>query len=137
VTAAAAPVLDGALIATDSQSGTSLRGWRCERCHALAFGVRRICARCGSSKGHETRLSETGRLETWTRVAGRSEYVVGYGLFGDGEDEQVVRILGPIDLADEGVLAHGQAVKVRFKVGQVTSGERLHHYFVPDPEAGG
>jgi uncharacterized OB-fold protein len=136
VVAPTAPPLDGALIGSDPE-GPYLRGWRCGRCARLAFGARRICATCGSPEGRETRLAAAGRLETWTRVVGRSEYMIGYGLFGDGEDDQEVRVLGPLDVSDEGELEHGQALELRFRVGELAAGERLHHYFAPERGEGG
>jgi uncharacterized OB-fold protein len=126
-----AAVLDEALIAV-GPGGPALRGWRCGSCGRLAFGVKRICPTCGARGGRETRLERTARLETWTRVLGKTEYIIGYGLVGDGEDEQEVRVFAPIDVPDEGRLRPGQPVDIRFRTGIIVWGdERLHHYFAP------
>jgi uncharacterized OB-fold protein len=129
-------VLDGALILAPPD-GPHLRGWRCAMCSRLAFGVKRLCPTCGHDGGRETRLEGHGTLETWTRVVGRTEYVIGYALVGDGVDEQRVRVFGPIDVANDDTLRVRQTVQVRFKVGNTVWGdERLHHYFVPEgPDA--
>jgi uncharacterized OB-fold protein len=125
-------VLDPALLAVDEPGpGPALRGWRCGSCGRLAFGLRRSCPTCGARGGRETLLERRGRLETWTRVFGETEYVVGYALVGDGEDDQEVRVFGPIDVADESGLAPGQELEVRFRTSALPAGERLHHYFAP------
>jgi uncharacterized OB-fold protein len=122
-----APVLDAALVAADG----GLRGWRCDSCHRLVFGVKQICPNCGGRHGRETRLEQRARLETWTRVFGATDYIVGYCLVGDGEDDQEVRVFGPIDVTDEASLEPNQELEIRFKSSQLPNGERLHHYFVP------
>ena len=126
-----APVLDASLLALVAADSPVLRGWRCDSCHRLVFGVKLICPRCGSRDGRETRLEQRGRLETWTRVVGKTEYIVGYCLVGDGEDDQEVRVFGPLDVADESALRPNQPVEIRFKSSELAHGERIHHYFVP------
>jgi uncharacterized OB-fold protein len=132
VTSVEAPaLLDPALIAVDDGE-PSLRGWRCAACRRLAFGVKHVCPTCGSREGRETRLARTARLETWTRVFAQTEYVVGYALVGDGEDDQEVRVFAPLEVADEASLEPGQQVEIRFRTGTIVWGdERLHQYFVP------
>jgi uncharacterized OB-fold protein len=127
----ATAVLDEALIAV-GPAGPALRGWRCNSCGRLAFGIKRRCPTCGARDGRETRLESVGVLETWTRVFGQTEYVIGYAQVGDGEDEQRVRVFAPIDVADESELESGRPVELRFKVGTTVWGEeRLHHSFAP------
>jgi len=124
-------VLDEALIAVGDRP--ALRGWRCASCGRLAFGIKRICPTCGANEGRETRLEGVGALETWTKVFGQSAYVIGYGLVGDGEDDQRVRVFGPVEADGEGDLVPGLPVEIRFRVGTTVWGdERVHHFFAPE-----
>jgi uncharacterized OB-fold protein len=111
-----------------------LRGWRCARCRRLSLGARETCPLCGNRAGRETSLLPTAVLETWTRVAATPSYVVAYARLGDGEDDQSVLLLGPIDVEDaEGAPLHaGQRLEIRFSTSVLPAGARLHHRFVPE-----
>jgi uncharacterized OB-fold protein len=128
----ATAVLDEGLILA-APAGPVLRGWRCDSCGRLTFGVKRRCPTCGARSGRETRLESVATLETWTRVHGETEYVIGYGIVGDGADDQRVRVFAPIEVTDDSTLRAGQPVQIRFRVGTTVWGEeRLHHYFAPE-----
>ena len=129
------PPLDARLLRAGPHP--ALHGWRCERCARLSLGLRDVCPFCGGRDGRETQLSSVATLETWTRVAATPPYVVAYGRLGDGEDDQTVVVLGPVDVVDgdESGLFAGQRLDVRFSCSALPSGERIHHRFVPDSGA--
>jgi hypothetical protein len=64
-------------------------------------------------------------------VFGATDYIVGYCLVGDGEDDQEVRVFGPIDVTDESSLEPNQELEIRFKSSELPHGERLHQFFTP------
>jgi uncharacterized OB-fold protein len=136
----ALPVFDENLVGRPTDpGGLWLIGWRCERCRRLAFGRRRICPACGSRSGRASCLEDVGELETWTTVySGEgSHYTVGYCLVGDGEDEQRVRVFGPIAVVDEGELRIGQLVSIGFDHSCLEGREACHHVFHPRPPGAG
>jgi uncharacterized OB-fold protein len=133
----AAPPLDPALIEPLPGGEAALRGWRCGSCGRLTLGARELCPLCGSREGRATHLEPEASLQTWTHVAGEQGYIIGYAMAGDGEDEQEVRVFGLLDVDDEGELSFGQRLAIRFRSGPTVKGNsRLHHYFVPEADAG-
>ncbi len=107
-----------------------LIGWRCGRCHRLAFGVRAICPVCGGREGHTTRLNRRTRLETWTTVyTGEGDYTVAYCMAGDGEDDQEVRVFGPVAAGDEDELHAGQPMWIAFDHSLIGGRDCVHHVF--------
>jgi uncharacterized OB-fold protein len=133
----AAPPLDPALIEPLPDGEAALRGWRCGSCGRLTLGARDLCPLCGSREGRATHLEPEGTLQTWTHVATEHDYVIAYALAGDGEDDQEVRVFGPVDVDDENELSVGQRLEIRFRSGPTPKGTtKLHHYFVPRQEAG-
>jgi uncharacterized OB-fold protein len=130
-------VVDPALIESLPGGDLALRGWRCDSCGRLALASPERCPVCGARGGRTTHLGRTARLQTWSRVMADPPYIVGYALAGDGEDDQEVRVFGPLAVDDEGRLRVGQQVAIGFRTGVTTRGrERAHHYFAPESEAG-
>jgi uncharacterized OB-fold protein len=134
------PVFDEALVGRSSESSAPwLIGWRCARCGRLAFGRKRTCPVCGSRSGQLSRIEGPAELETWTTVYPKegSRYSVGYCLAGDGQDEQRVRVFGPIVVADENELRIGQTMSIGFAHSHLDGREACHHAFYPDPPEAG
>lgn len=116
----------------ESPDEAVLLGWRCAKCSALAFGEHVFCGICGNKTGRITHLSQEGALETWSRIATRGGgYIVGYVLFGDGEDDQRVRVFGPIEAPSEDALTAGEHIVVEYLRSEINGKMRLHHVFIP------
>jgi uncharacterized OB-fold protein len=108
-----------------------LVGWRCDDCGRLSFGARQVCGLCGCRRGRLTRLAPNGELESWTTVISRDQsYVVAYCLVGDDEDEQCVRVFGPLEVTDEQHLQRHQEVGIGFTTSLVSGRRCVHHRFV-------
>lgn len=128
------PLFDETLVVS-GDDGLELIGWRCSRCERLTFGHARMCPMCGSSEGRDTRLSALGRLETWTSVSVPSgSYDIGYVMLGDGEDDQEVRVLGPLVTDDVAELRSGQTVRVGFDHSEILGVDSVHHVFLTTTE---
>jgi uncharacterized OB-fold protein len=125
------PLLDETLVGREAISGQLwLIGWRCDRCQRLAFGQREICPACGGRGGRATRLERQARLETWTTVFTRDgSYSVAYCFIGDGEDQQEVRVFGPIAVDDELELRRGRRLELAFDHGDIADRDCVHHVF--------
>jgi crotonobetainyl-CoA:carnitine CoA-transferase CaiB-like acyl-CoA transferase/uncharacterized OB-fold protein len=109
-----------------------LLGWRCAKCSVLALGEHAFCGVCGNKGGRITVLSNEGVLETWSSVATRAGgYIIGYALLGNEEDNQRVRVFGPIETPSEDTLVAGEHVVVEYRRSEINGKTRLHHVFVP------
>lgn len=132
------PLFDETLLSRDGAGEPSLVGWRCDSCGRLAFGRKRICPICGATGGRETQLRRVGRLETWTTVSTKQgTYDIAYAMLNDGEDEQEVRVFGPIVAADIDGLEIGQQVSVEFDHSEIAGVDSVHHAFSADGPTGG
>ena len=132
------PLFDDSLIARgEVDDDLLLIGWRCTRCARLSFGARRMCPFCGARSGRMTRLQEHGWLETWTTVSAKEHrYTVGYCMVGDGEDDQEVRVFGPLVADDEAHLRSRQRIRIGFDQSVIAGRTSVHHVFRSDADAG-
>jgi uncharacterized OB-fold protein len=121
-------------------AGWELAAQGCLDCGLASFGPPRRCPVCGSNNGASTSLGETGTLATWSRIAGKPPYIVGYvdlpvswqsAQLPAGWVPTTVRVFGPIQVDTEKELTLGMQLGVRFESSSLHGAQRIHHVFVP------
>jgi crotonobetainyl-CoA:carnitine CoA-transferase CaiB-like acyl-CoA transferase/uncharacterized OB-fold protein len=121
-------------------SGWELAAQGCLDCGLASFGPPRRCPVCGSNNGAATSLGQAGHLATWSRIAGKPPYIVGYvdlpvtwqpALLPAGWTPTTVRVFGPIQVDTEDELTFGMELGVRFESSSLHGAQRTHHVFAP------